>query len=152
MNSQRLTGRGPLELALTFLQIALLSFGGGLSAHAFNILVEKKSWLSREDFLSFLAISRLFPGANMVNLAVCIGNCCGGGRGALAAVAGLLFVPLALLLAVGILYFHYQYLPGVQSVQHWVLSLPAIRESAPAPNRIQAVLRLLLVKETGACS
>ena len=116
MNSQRSTGRGPWELALTFLQIALLSFGGGLSAHAFNILVEKKSWLSREDFLSFLAISRLFPGANMVNLAVCIGNCCGGSRGALAAVTGLLFVPLALLLAVGILYFHYQYLPGVQSV------------------------------------
>ena len=118
MNSQPQTGRRPMELALTFLQIALLSFGGGLSAHAFNILVEKKCWLGREEFLSFLAISRLLPGANMVNLAVCIGNRCGGGGGAIAAVAGLLLVPLLLVLLLGLLYFHYQYLPGVQSVLH----------------------------------
>ena len=98
MNSQPQTGRRPMELALTFLQIALLSFGGGLSAHAFNILVEKKCWLGREEFLSFLAISRLLPGANMVNLAVCIGNRCGGAGGAVAAVAGLLLVPLLLVL------------------------------------------------------
>lgn len=108
--------RTPLELALTFLQISMISFGGGLSAHAFNILIEKKKWLSREEFLSFVALSRLFPGANTVNLAVCIGNHCGGAAGALSAVAGLLLAPLLLITFLGLLYFQYHYLPGVAAI------------------------------------
>lgn len=105
--------RSPPCIALTFLRISLSSLGGGLSAHAYLILTEQKHWLSREEFLSFLALSRMFPGANMVNLAVCVGNRCGGAAGALAALVGLLLVPLLLILGLGLLYFRYQYLPGV---------------------------------------
>lgn len=116
MKKSNQASRTQLDIALAFLQISMLSFGGGLSAHAFNILIEQKGWLSREEFLSLLALSRLFPGANMVNLAVCVGNRCGGLSGAFAAVAGLLLVPLLLIIGLGLLYFHYQYLPGVTAI------------------------------------
>ena len=116
MKNQTRESRTPLELASTFLQISMSSFGGGLSAHAFDILTEKKGWLSREEFLSFMALSRLFPGANMVNLSVCVGNHCGGFAGAISALAGLLIAPLFLLMIFGLLYFHYQYIPGVAAI------------------------------------
>ena len=104
------------RIALTFLSIAMISFGGGLSAHAFRVLTEEKKWLAREEFLSFLALSRIFPGANMVNLAICVGSRFGGAWGALAAALGLLGLPLLLILSLGLLYFQYHTVPGVAAV------------------------------------
>ena len=104
------------SIMFTFLGIAMISFGGGLSAHAFRVLTEEKKWLSREEFLAFLTLSRIFPGANMVNLAICVGSRFGGAWGAVAATAGLLGLPLMLILSLGLLYFHFHSAPGVAAV------------------------------------
>jgi chromate transporter len=104
------------HIAMTFLVIAMISFGGGLSAHAFRVLTEEKKWLAKEEFLSFLALSRILPGANMVNLAICVGSRFGGAWGAVAATSGLLGLPLLLILSIGLLYFHFQTVPGVAAV------------------------------------
>lgn len=104
------------HIAMTFLGIAMVSFGGGLSAHAFRVLTEEKKWLARDEFLSLLALSRIFPGANMVNLAICVGSRFGGVWGAVAAASGLLGLPLLIILLLGLLYFHYQTAPGVAAV------------------------------------
>jgi len=58
------------ELASCFLQIALSSFGGGLSAWTRRLVVEQRQWLNDEQFLSALTIARLFPGPNQVNMAI----------------------------------------------------------------------------------
>jgi hypothetical protein len=44
------------ELALAFTQMASLSFGGGLTAWARTILVERRKWLTEEQFLRSLAV------------------------------------------------------------------------------------------------
>jgi chromate transporter len=104
------------DLALCFLKIALVSFGGGLSAWARQVIVEERQWLTDEEFLTSLTLARLLPGPNVTNLAVYVGTRFHGLSGAAAALAGLTLVPLAILLSLGVTYFHYHHLPGFQSV------------------------------------
>ena len=102
-------------LATCFLQIALSSFGGGLSAWTQRIVVERRRWLDNEQFLTALTISRLFPGPNQVNMAIYVGEHFKGLPGARAALAGLLGVPLAILLTLGWAYFHFPQVPALRS-------------------------------------
>lgn len=112
-------------LAACFLQIALSSFGGGLSAWTRRLVVEQRQWLNDEQFLSALTIARLFPGPNQVNMAIYIGVRFQGLPGALAALAGLLVVPLAILIALGTAYFHFHTVPALQATLSGVVAAAA---------------------------
>jgi chromate transporter len=103
-------------LFVSFLTIGSTSFGGGLTGWIRRELVEKRGWLDDQQFLSCYALSQIVPGATNVNLAVLIGTQLRGVAGALAALAGLLLVPLAILLTLGGLYFAAHGDPG-----GWVL-------------------------------
>ncbi len=112
-------------LAGCFLRISLASFGGGLSAWTQRIVVEEKRWLNNEQFLSALTISRLFPGPNQVNMAIYVGEHFRGLPGALAALAGLLGVPLCILLTLGWAYFHYHQVPALRATLSGVVAAAA---------------------------
>jgi chromate transporter len=99
-------------LFISFLAIGSTSFGGGLTGWIRRELVEKRGWLDDRQFLSCYALSQMVPGATNVNLAVLIGTQLRGVAGALAAVAGMLLVPLAILLLLGSLYFAAHEAPG----------------------------------------
>jgi chromate transporter len=103
------------DLALCFLKIALASFGGGLSAWARQVIVEERQWLTEAEFLTALTLARLLPGPNVTNMAVYVGTRFHGLSGAGAALAGLTLVPLAILLGLGGVYFHYHHLPAFQA-------------------------------------
>jgi len=112
-------------LALSFLGIALASFGGGLSAAAQRELVERRRWLDRDEFLSALTLCRMLPGPNQVNMAVYVGARYGRLRGALASVAGLVLVPTAILLGLGAAYFHYRHLPALDAALRGAIAAAA---------------------------
>jgi chromate transporter len=112
-------------LALCFLQISLSSFGGGLSAWTQRIVVERRRWLDNEQFLTAVTISRLFPGPNQVNMAIYVGQHFKGLPGALAALIGLLGVPLCILLTLGWAYFHYHQVPSLRAVLGGVVAAAA---------------------------
>jgi chromate transporter len=112
----------PGALARAFLTIALASFGGGLSAWAQRVLVERRRWLDDDEFLSALTLARLLPGANQVNMAVYVGTRFRGLAGALAAVGGLVVVPTAILLAMGAAYFRFHHLPGLDAALRGAVS------------------------------
>lgn len=109
---------GLLELALTFNKIALASFGGGLSAWSREVVVVERKWMTEEEFLSALTICRILPGANQVNLAVFVGVKFRGIVGAVAACAGLIFVPVLIVLAMAWFYFTYSKVPAMKNVLH----------------------------------
>jgi len=94
------------ELALAFTQMSSLSFGGGLTAWARTILVERRKWLTEEQFLRSLAVVQVLPGPNTVKLAVYVGAHLRGPWGALASVIGLVAMPMAVVLFLGVIYFH----------------------------------------------
>jgi chromate transporter len=111
----RARSAGPASLAalfMSFLTIGSTSFGGGLTGWIRRELVDKRGWLDDQQFLSCYALSQLVPGASNVNLAVLIGTQLRGVVGALVALAGLLLVPLAILLTLGSFYFAAHGSPG----------------------------------------
>ena len=89
-----------------FLAIAATGFGGVLP-WAQIVLVDKRRWLTGEQFAADLALSQFLPGPNIMNLSILIGSRFHGPLGAIVCALGLLGVPVALMIAVGALYSHY---------------------------------------------
>jgi chromate transporter len=113
------------QLFQGFLQVALSSFGGGLSVWSQRILVEERRWLSNEAFLTGLTVARLLPGPNQINLAVYVGAMFHGLTGALVALSGMLLLPFSLLMGAGLLYFHFHALPLVDRVLTGMVAVAA---------------------------
>jgi chromate transporter len=112
-------------LFMGMLQVALSSFGGGLSAWSQRIVVEQRRWMTNEQFLTGLTVARLFPGPNQINMAVYIGAEFRGFPGAVAAMAGMLLLPFTLLLGLGVVYFEVHELPAVARVLAGVVAAAA---------------------------
>ena len=85
------------DLFLSFNWLSLQGFGGVL-AIVQRELVEKKKWLTNEEFIEDWAVAQILPGPNVINLAIMMGERHFGGRGAVAALAGMLLGPLVLVL------------------------------------------------------
>jgi chromate transporter len=81
--------------------------------------------MDQDEFLSALTLCRLMPGPNQVNMAVYVGTRFGGLAGMLAAVAGLVVVPTAILLGIGALYFHYRHLTALDAALRGAVSAAA---------------------------
>jgi len=92
------------DLFIQFFIIGAISFGGGIVAYERILLVEKRKWLTADEFMAFLAISQTMPGLNSVNLAVLAGDLLRGKLGALIAVLGLIIPGSIFVLALGLLY------------------------------------------------
>lgn len=100
------------ELYTGFMRIAALSFGGVLP-WAHYVLVERRRWLTSEEFTEMLAVCQLMPGPNIVNLSVAIGARFHGAPGALSAVLGLTMLPVAVVLALASAYAGFKDVPAV---------------------------------------
>jgi chromate transporter len=91
------------DLFISFTLLALQGFGGVLAVVQ-RELVEKKRWMTREEFVEEWAVAQIMPGPNVVNLALMIGSRSFGFSGAMAALAGILTVPLLVVLALVLVY------------------------------------------------
>ncbi len=82
-----------LALFLLFSELGLSSFGGGVSAWIHRACVEQRGWLTENEFAAALALARIMPGANVINLAIIVAQRQRGVAGAVAAALGLLVGP-----------------------------------------------------------
>jgi chromate transporter len=101
------------DLFWSFTWLALQGFGGVLAVVQ-RELVEKKQWLTREEFVEDWAVAQIMPGPNVVNLSLMIGGRYFGLRGALSALAGMLAAPLVVVLLLALLYAQFAQLREVQ--------------------------------------
>jgi len=100
------------ELFTAFTALALQGFGGVLAV-AQRVLCEERRWLSREEFIEILAVGQVLPGPNVVNMSLMIGDRFLGWRGALAALAGMVSVPLVIVLLLAAAYTELAQNPAV---------------------------------------
>lgn len=91
------------DLFFSFTCLALQGFGGVLAVIQ-REMVERKRWLTQEEFLEDWAVAQIMPGPNVVNLSLMVGGRYFGLKGALTALAGMLAVPLLIVLVLGVLY------------------------------------------------
>ena len=104
--------RSLTDLFVSFTVLALQGFGGVLAVVQ-RELVEKKRWMTREEFIEEWAVAQIMPGPNVVNLCLMIGGRYFGLKGALVAVAGLITVPLVIVLLLALVYTQFASHPGV---------------------------------------
>lgn len=102
------------DLFVSFTLLALQGFGGVLAVVQ-RELVEKKRWMTREEFIEEWSVAQIMPGPNVINLAVVIGARYFGFRGALVAVAGMLALPLMVVIALALVYAEFAGNPHVAS-------------------------------------
>jgi chromate transporter len=100
------------ELFVAFTLLALQGFGGVLAV-AQRVLCEQKRWLTTEQFVEILAFGQVLPGPNICNVALMVGDRFFGWRGAFAALAGMMTVPLVIVLAITAAYTQYASNPVV---------------------------------------
>ena len=100
------------DLFIGFTVMALQGFGG-VMVSAQRELVEVRRWMTNEEFVEDWAVAQIMPGPNVINMALMYGGRQFGVRGALVAMAGLLTIPLMLVLLLALVYTQYATHPGV---------------------------------------
>lgn len=102
------------ELSITFLQIGICAFGGGLSTLPLMQyhLVDKTHWITQAQFDQIIAISQITPGPISINAATFVGyNRCGVVGSAIATIS----LSAAPLIALAITMFFLKHLPSRNS-------------------------------------
>ena len=91
------------DLFWSFTWLALQGVGGVLAVVQ-RELVDKKKWLTREEFVEDWAVAQVMPGPNVINLSLMMGDRYFGVRGAMVAMLGLLTFPLLIVLLLAVLF------------------------------------------------
>lgn len=112
------------DLFLSFTWLALQGFGGVLAVIQ-RELVERKQWLTQEEFVEDWAVAQVMPGPNVVNLALIFGGRMFGLAGALTALAGLIAVPLLVVLVLAVLHARFAAYPAVQGALRGMAAVSA---------------------------
>lgn len=96
-----------------FLEVGLSGFGGVLP-FARRMVVERRGWLTEQEFTEYLGLGQVLPGPNIVNLSVAIGQRYHGVYGSILAVGGLMAAPLVIVLLLGMLYAQYGHIEQIR--------------------------------------
>lgn len=148
--------RSRSHLFVAFTLLALQGFGGVLPVVQ-REMVERRGWMTQEEFVEEWAVAQTMPGPNVVNLSLVIGNRCFGLSGALAALAGMLLVPSLVVLALASVYALFASDPrvagalrGMAAVTAGMVVATGVKMAAslrrhPLPLAVTATLALLAI-------
>ncbi|HEY7169543.1 MAG TPA: chromate efflux transporter [Vicinamibacterales bacterium] len=116
-------GAHPLyELAALFLRLGFTAFGGP-AAHIALMeaeVVRRRAWMTREEFLDYLAAVNLIPGPNSTELALYVGHSRGGWPGLFVAGAAFIVPAAAMVTAIAWAYVRYRTLPQAAGLLYGV--------------------------------
>ncbi len=106
------------DLVLYFLYLGACGFGGpiALAGYMQKDLVEKRSWISKEDYVDGLALAQLAPGPLAAQLAMYLGYVRGGILGATLVALAFILPSFLMVLAISWCYVRYQGLAWMQAL------------------------------------
>src|SRR5437867_4348340 len=104
------------ELLFYFLRLGTTGFGGPIALVGYmqRDLVEKRRWISRQDYVEGLALAQLAPGPLAAQLAIYLGWVRGGATGATLVGAAFVLPSFVMVLAISALYLRYGGLAWMQ--------------------------------------
>jgi chromate transporter len=136
----------PGALFAAFLSIALSGFGGVLP-FARRMLVDRRGWLSAQEFTETLSLCQSLPGPNVVNLSIVVGARACGWRGSVAAFSGLVGAPVLIVISLGALYSRFG---GLSEVRAALIGLGASASGLVAATAIRMAEPLLRARPLAA--
>ena len=77
------------------LVIGVTSFGGGLTAYVRLIFVNRRKWVTEDEFLECMEVAQALPGPNVINLVLMLSRLLHGTLGAVLGFIGLVFPAIA---------------------------------------------------------
>jgi chromate transporter len=114
-----------------------------------RMLVEERRWLTAQEFTDLFGLCNFLPGPNVVNLSIVVGARYHGPRGSLVCFAGLLTLPLVVVLGLAALYGRFGDVPGVDALLRGVGAAAAglvlstgLKMAAPLVRRPRALVFL----------
>lgn len=107
-----------LQLFLTYLKIGTFTLGGGYAMLPLiqREIVERKHWISEEEFVNMIALAQAAPGLIAVNSAIFIGWRCGGWKGVLGAVLGAVLPSFVIILTIAMIFSEWKNYPAVEAI------------------------------------
>lgn len=104
------------KLLLMFLKIGATSFGGymALVSHVQDNVVEKKKWLSREEFMEGVTLAQMLPGATGINVVTYVGQKLKGTAGGILSLIAVVVPSFVLMVILSELYLRFRYLPQIE--------------------------------------
>lgn len=111
------------RLLAVWLGLAAQSFGGGTATQylIYRAFVERRGWVSPEEFGRAWAICQLAPGINLLALTVLIGWKLGRAGGVAVSLVGLLLPSVAITVGMTALYAQVRAVPSVQAALRGVI-------------------------------
>ena len=102
----------------TFFKIGLFTIGGGYAMVPLieEEVVNKKHWISKEEFLDLLAISQSVPGVFAVNFSIFIGYKLKKFRGALSLALGGILPSFLIILAIALFFHQFKEYEAVENI------------------------------------
>lgn len=101
-----------LDIFTGFFLVGMIGFGG-IAAALHHVIVERRRWLDDAQYASVLGLGQVLPGANLVNMATIVGDRFQGLPGAVLALAGLIFMPVVILIGLATVYDQFATNPDV---------------------------------------
>jgi chromate transporter len=134
------------EIFLGFASVSVMAFGGVLP-WARRMVVERRRWMTAEEFNEAFALCQFLPGPNIVNFSVVFGSRFGGAIGAAAGLAGILGPPVLIALVLAVLYGRFGDVAALQRIFAGLaaaaagliiavsikMTEPVLRRGGPAP-------------------
>ena len=104
-------------LFLAFLRLGATAYGGpAMIAHFKAELVDRRRWVTEQDFSEGMALCQAIPGATMVQMSTYVGYRLRGISGALAAALGFVLPACIAMIVLSALYFHSATLPVIRAL------------------------------------
>ena len=99
-----------IQLLLSFLQVGLLSIGGGYAALPIiqNQVVDLNHWLTVREFGDIVTISQMTPGPIAINAATFVGTKIAGVPGAIVSTLGTVLPSFVIVLFLAWFYYKYR--------------------------------------------
>ncbi len=107
-----------LEIFTCFAKIGAFTIGGGYAMIPIiqKEVVDKRGWISEEDFMDVLAISQSAPGILAVNISIFLGHKLRGTKGSIVATLGSTLPSFTIILLIAMFFAGYQDNPTVMAI------------------------------------
>ena len=107
-----------LDIFTCFAKIGAFTIGGGYAMIPIiqKEVVDKRGWISEEDFMDVLAISQSAPGILAVNISIFLGHKLKGTKGSIVATLGSTLPSFTIILLIAMFFAGYQDNPTIMAI------------------------------------